>query len=199
MSGINKATEAEQSEVLSHEYKKLVPEAYLLHQLDSLDIPLIQHLPLSTIATTHLVSSILSDMESSALTLASAISQSHLGCNISCYAAAHISEADRFSTKYCSICDLYFDSKSLLRNHIDLSGRREPCNRSFLNMNALCTHWDISKCHHYCASTICERHFKTATCLWVHMEHSPRHHRRENLPSLPKFVRIYGYVKGWAA
>ncbi|THU85239.1 hypothetical protein K435DRAFT_781208 [Dendrothele bispora CBS 962.96] len=139
-------------------------------------------------------------MESSALTLASAISQSHLGCNISCYAAAHISEADRFSTKYCSICDLYFDSKSLLRNHIDLSGRHprcEPCNRSFLNMNALRTHWDISKRHHYCASTGCERHFETATGFRVHMEHSPRHHRRENLPSLPEFIRIHGYVKGW--
>ncbi|THV02131.1 hypothetical protein K435DRAFT_853115 [Dendrothele bispora CBS 962.96] len=64
-------------------------------------------------------------------------------------------------------------------------------------MNALRTHWDISKHHHYCASTGCERHFESATGLRVHMDHSPRHHRRENLPSLPEFVRIYGYVKGW--
>ncbi|THV06896.1 hypothetical protein K435DRAFT_742903 [Dendrothele bispora CBS 962.96] len=143
-------------------------------------------------------------MESSAHTLASAISQSHPGCNISCYAAAHIPEADRFSSKYCSICDLYFDSKNLLRNHIDMSGRHprcEPCNRSFLNMNAPSLfrfqHWLVSKRHHYCASTGCGRLFETATGLRVHMEHSPRHHRRENLPPLPEFVRSYGYVKGW--
>ncbi|KAF5361613.1 hypothetical protein D9758_007356 [Tetrapyrgos nigripes] len=101
---------------------------------------------------------------------------------------------------YCSLCDLYFPTNDLLRQHVDetrdVHPRCETCNKGFLNMNALRCHYDLSNRHHFCAHDHCWKHFETTAGLRVHLEHAPKHNRRR-LPPLPHYVQIHGYIDGW--
>ncbi|KAG7086635.1 hypothetical protein E1B28_002577 [Marasmius oreades] len=86
------------------------------------------------------------------------------------------SSSCQFEALYCSLCDKYFYSKNMLRQHLESSSRHprcEPCKKSFLNMNSLRNHYVLSSRHNYCRE--CDRSFKTSSGFRVHMEHAPCH------------------------
>ncbi|KAF7311501.1 E3 ubiquitin-protein ligase BRE1-like 2 [Mycena kentingensis (nom. inval.)] len=80
-----------------------------------------------------------------------------------------------FCVKYCSLCDQYFYSAAQLKAHITAASPSRhpkcvPCGRSFLNNNSLRNHYVLSSHHHYCR--ICQKHFKTAAGLRIHLDFS---------------------------
>lgn len=111
------------------------------------------------------------------------------------------SSSSKFETKYCSLCDKYFYTKDLLRQHLESSSRHPrctTCERSFLNMNSLRNHYVISSRHNYCR--VCEKMFETASGLRVHLEHSPIHRPdHDDDDDLPDSYSYYdeGRPEGW--
>ncbi|KIK64360.1 hypothetical protein GYMLUDRAFT_220851 [Collybiopsis luxurians FD-317 M1] len=89
--------------------------------------------------------------------------------------------SEEYRELYCSLCDLYFKSKSLLRDHMESSDRHprcDLCKKSFLNMNSLRRHYLLSNRHHYC--TTCEKSFDTPLALRIHLDHTPYHREERN-------------------
>ncbi|KAJ8093263.1 hypothetical protein AAF712_009818 [Marasmius tenuissimus] len=86
------------------------------------------------------------------------------------------SSSNQFEQQYCSLCDMHFWSKHLLRQHLESTPRHprcEPCKKSFLNMNSLRNHYVLSSRHNYCRD--CDKSFKTPSGFRVHMEYAPCH------------------------
>ncbi|CAK5264312.1 unnamed protein product [Mycena citricolor] len=76
-----------------------------------------------------------------------------------------------YDVKYCTLCDAYFYSLDMLRDHIQGSSRHprcSECDKRFLNNNSLRNHYVLSTRHHYCR--ICQKHFKTDGGFQVHLE-----------------------------
>ncbi|TRM57615.1 hypothetical protein BD626DRAFT_464561 [Schizophyllum amplum] len=93
-----------------------------------------------------------------------------------------ISDDDDFKLHYCSLCDQYFYSKHLLRQHVKHSNthpRCETCDRPFLNGHALRKHYAISEKHQFCLD--CEKHFNTASGFRWHINHVKCHPKRLSL------------------
>ncbi|KAG6873286.1 hypothetical protein C0995_000721 [Termitomyces sp. Mi166 len=87
-----------------------------------------------------------------------------------------ISPAGRNESKYCTLCDQYFESFAELLQHIQMSDvhpRCQSCDRGFLNKSSRRRHYATSNNHIYCDH--CDKHFKTYAALKVHLEHSVRH------------------------
>ncbi|KAG6827680.1 hypothetical protein H0H92_010811 [Tricholoma furcatifolium] len=79
-------------------------------------------------------------------------------------------------TRYCTLCDEYFESMMDLLLHIQVTETHPsctPCNLRFLNGNSLAEHYATCASHIYCAD--CNIHFKSVAALSIHYENSIRH------------------------
>ncbi|KAF9262162.1 hypothetical protein L218DRAFT_868410 [Marasmius fiardii PR-910] len=106
------------------------------------------------------------------------------------------SSSCQFEAQYCSLCDQYFYSKNMLRQHLEYSTRHprcELCKKSFLNMNSLRNHYVLSSRHNYCRG--CDKSFKTASGFRVHMEYAPCH--REDFDDDDAEYDDSIYPQGW--
>ncbi|KAF5362783.1 hypothetical protein D9757_010997 [Collybiopsis confluens] len=86
---------------------------------------------------------------------------------------------EEYRELYCSLCDMDFKSKALLRDHMESSDRHprcDLCDKSFLNTNSLRRHLILSNRHNHC--TTCEKSFDTPLALRIHLEHT-KYHREE--------------------
>ncbi|KAF5350295.1 hypothetical protein D9757_014449 [Collybiopsis confluens] len=90
-----------------------------------------------------------------------------------------LESSEEYRELHCSLCDMDFKSKALLRDHMESSDRHPQCDlcgKSFLNMNSLRRHLILSNRHHHC--TTCEKSFDTPLALRIHLEHT-KYHREE--------------------
>ncbi|KAJ7273119.1 hypothetical protein C8J57DRAFT_266573 [Mycena rebaudengoi] len=86
---------------------------------------------------------------------------------------SEISSPSAFDVKYCSLCDEYFYSQDMLKDHLQRSSKHPKCTtckKSFLNNNSLRNHYVLSSRHHFCR--VCEKSFKTSSGLRIHLEYA---------------------------